>query len=49
MARLGSAAVTATTREGEEKFNLLHEGFSKLGALLTVVLVCFAQGVGTNI
>jgi hypothetical protein len=25
---------------------LLHEGFPKLGAPLTVVLVCFAQGVG---
>ena len=45
MARLGNA--TATTREGGEKSNLLHEGFLKLGAPLTVVLVCFAQGVGT--
>jgi hypothetical protein len=26
-------------REGGEKYNLLHEGFSKLRALLTVVLV----------
>ena len=47
MAGLGSATVTATAREGGEKSNLLHEGFSKLGAPLTVVLVCFAQGVGT--
>ena len=49
MARLGSAAVTAmaTAREGGEKSNLLHERFLKLGALLIVVLVCFAQGVGT--
>jgi len=29
-----------------EKYNLLHEGFSKLEVPLTVVLVCFAQGVG---
>ena len=51
MARLGSAAATAmataTTREGGEKSNLLHEEFTKLGAPLMVVLVCFAQGVGT--
>jgi len=32
-----------------EKYNLLHEGFPKLGALFTVVLVCFAQGVGRYI
>ena len=44
---LGSAAATfmsmatATAREGGEKSNLLHEGFPKLGAPLTVVLVCF--------
>ena len=43
------AAATATAREGGEKSDLLHEGFSKLGAPLTVVLVCFAQGVGTHI
>ena len=30
-----------------EKSNLLYEGFFKLGAPLTVVLVYFAQGVGT--
>ena len=44
---LGSVAATATatTREGGEKSNLLHEGFLKLGAPLTVVLVCFAQRV----
>ena len=46
MAGLGSAAATATAREGEEKSNLLHEGFPKLGAPHMVVLVCFAQGVG---
>ena len=48
--RLGSAAATATTtaREGE-KINLLHKGFPKLGAPHTVVLVCFAQGVGRYI
>ena len=50
-AGLCSAAATAmamaTAREGGEKSNLLHEGFPKLGAPLTVVLVCFAQGVGT--
>ena len=48
--RLGSAAVTATAsaREGE-KINLLHKGFPKLGAPHTVVLVCFAQGVGRYI
>ena len=49
---------TTTTRQrggdgdGEgrrEKYNLLHEGFFKLGALHTVVLVCFAQGVGRYI
>jgi len=28
-----------------EKSNLLYEGFLKLGAPLTVVLVCFVQGV----
>ena len=44
---LGCAVATATAREGGEKSNLLNEGFSKLGAPLTVVLVCFAQGVGT--
>jgi hypothetical protein len=44
MVGLGSA--TATARERGEKYNLLHERFSKLGAPLTVVLVCFAQGVG---
>ena len=39
-------AVTATAREGgEKKSDLLHEGFPKLGAPLTVVLVCFVQGV----
>ena len=44
---LGSAMTTAMAmaREGE-KSSLLHEGFLKLGAPLTVVLVCFAQGVG---
>ena len=47
MTGLGSAAATATAREGGEKSNLLHEGFPKLGAPLMVVLVCFAQGVGT--
>ena len=44
---MGSAAATATVREGGEKSNLLHEGFPKLWAPLMVVLVCFAQGVGT--
>ena len=46
----GSAAAMAmaTTREGE-KSNLLHEGFLKLGSPLMVVLVCFAQGIGTYI
>ena len=43
---LGSAAATATARDGGEKSNLLHEGFSKLGAPHMVVLVCFAEGVG---
>jgi len=52
MAELGRAAAAAavmaaaTARERGEKYNLLHEGFPKLGAPLTVVLVCFAQGVG---
>jgi hypothetical protein len=56
MAGLGSAVATttamatmtatATARERGEKYNLLHERFAKLGARLTVVLVCFAQGVG---
>jgi hypothetical protein len=32
-----------------EKSNLLHEGFPKLEAPLTVVLMCFAQGIGTYI
>ena len=30
----------------KEKYNLLHEGFPKLGAPHTVVLVCFVQRVG---
>jgi len=48
MAELGrttaaaTAAATATTRERGEKYNLLHKGFPKLEAPLTVVLVCFA-------
>jgi hypothetical protein len=50
MAGLGSAAVTAmataTARERGEKYNLLHERFPKLGAPFTIVLVCFAQGIG---
>jgi len=29
-----------------EKYNLLYEGFLKLWAPFTVVLVCFTQGVG---
>jgi hypothetical protein len=29
--------------------SILHEGFSKLGASLTVVLVCFAYGFGVCI
>jgi hypothetical protein len=51
MAGLGSAAVTvtATARERGEKYNLLHERFPKLGAPLMVVLVCFAQVIGTYI
>ena len=49
MAGLGSVAATtaATATEGGEKSNLLYEGFPKLGAPLTVVFVCFVQGVGT--
>ena len=46
MAGLGCVAAMATMRGGE-KSNLLHEGFPKLGAPLMVVLVCFAQEVGT--
>jgi hypothetical protein len=42
MTGLGSAAATATARERGEKYNLLHERFSKLGAPLTIVLMCFA-------
>jgi len=42
---MATAAVTAG-KEGE-KSNLLHERFLKLGAHLTVVLVCFTKGVGT--
>jgi len=50
MAGLGSAAATATaTARGGEKSNLLYERFPKLGAPHTVVLVCFAQGVGRYI
>jgi hypothetical protein len=33
--------------EKRRKFNLLYEGFPKLGVHLTVVLVYFAYGVGT--
>ena len=40
------AAVMATARGGE-KSDLPHEGFLKLGAPLTVVLLYIAQGVGT--
>ena len=43
----GSLAATTMAMARGEKSNLLHERFSKLGALLTVVLMCFAQGVGT--
>ena len=50
---MGSAAATATAtakvREGGEKSNLLHEGFFKLGAPLTVVLLYFAQEIGRYI
>ena len=45
MAGLSSAAAAATTTREGEKSNLLYEGFVKLGAPLTVVLVCFVQGV----
>ena len=38
-----------SAREGGEKSNLLHEGFPKLGAPFIVILVCFAQRVGTYI
>ena len=31
-----------------ENYNLLHEGFPKLGAL-HIVLVCFVQGISTYI
>ena len=43
----GSAAATttATAREEAEKSNLQHEGFPNLGAPLTVVSLCFAQGL----
>ena len=34
-------------RRMRKKSDLLYEGFFKLGVLLTVVLVCFAQGIGT--
>ena len=48
MAGLGSAAAAATTAMAREggKSNLLYEGFPKLEAPFTVVLVCFAQMVG---
>jgi hypothetical protein len=42
----GLGSVAATARERGEKYNLLHERFPKLGAPLTVVLVCFSHGVG---
>ena len=45
MAGLGSVAATATARERGEKYNLLYEGFSKLGAPLTVVLACLPKGL----
>ena len=38
----GQGSVAATARESGEKSNLLHERFPKLGAPLTIVLVCFA-------
>jgi len=46
---LGSTAAMATAMVRGEKSNLLHEGFLKLEAPHTVVLVCFAQGVGKYI
>jgi len=46
---MAMATATAMTRERGEKYNLLHEGFPKLGAPHTVVLVCLAQRVGTYI
>ena len=42
---VAATTTTAATARGGEKTNLLHEIFFKLGAPLTVVLVCFAQGV----
>ena len=45
-AATATATATMTAREKGEKYNLLHEGFPKLGAPYMVVLVCFAQGVG---
>jgi len=45
-AAAATTTATATARERGEKYNLLHEGFPKLGAPYMVVLVCFAQGVG---
>jgi hypothetical protein len=46
------AAACARVADGDEKREnciLLHQRFFKLGAPLTVVLVCFAKGVGTYI
>ena len=46
MAGLGSVAAAATpTARGGAKSNLLHEGFPKLEAPLTVVLVCLPKGL----
>jgi len=44
-----ASTTTTAARERAEKYNLLHEGFPKLEAPLTVVLVCLAQRVGTYI
>jgi len=43
------AALRRWRRQEKEEKNLIYytEGFPKLGAPLMVVLVCFAQGVGT--
>ena len=49
MAGKSSPDESADDDKKRENSILLHKGFSKVRAPLMIVLVCFAQGVGTNI
>jgi hypothetical protein len=52
LANVATEAFVPGLADGDKKREnciLLHEGFFKLGAPLTVVLVCFVYGVGIYI